>query len=67
MLNCVVLLNKLYTLDSDIEDTDHDRIESFLRVDLNDQYNSLEEVYDAINQQKLKKKKKIKNLLVCKK
>ena len=58
MLNCVNLLNKLYTLDSDIEDTDHDRIESFLRVDLNDQYNSLEEVYDAINQQKLKKKKR---------
>ena len=50
MLSFVVLLDKLYSLDSDIEDIDHDCIESFLRVDLNDQYNSFEEVYDAINQ-----------------
>ena len=42
----------LYRLDSDIEDIDHDCIESFLRVDLNDQYKSFNEVYDAINQQK---------------
>ena len=50
VLSFVVLLDKMYSLVSNIEDIDHDCIESFLRADLNDQYNSFEEVYNAINQ-----------------
>ena len=51
MLNCIVLLDKMYSLDGDMEDIDHTCIGSFLRIDLNEQYSSFEE---AINQQKIK-------------
>ena len=49
--NCVRLLCEYYSMDSDIEDINHDCLEHFLRVDLNDEFISFEEVYEAINKQ----------------
>ena len=55
MTNCVRLLWEYYAMDSDIEDIDHDCPEYFLRVDLKDEFSSFEEVYEAINEQEIKK------------
>ena len=49
MLNCCVLLDKCYSMESDIEDIDHDCLENFLRVDLNDEYENFKDIYEEIN------------------
>ena len=50
MLNCCVLLDKCFSLDSDIEGIDYDCIEVFLRIDLNNENETFEEFYETINQ-----------------
>ena len=55
LTNCVRLLCICYAMDSDIEHIDHDCLEYFLIVDLNDEFSSFEEVYEAINEQEIKK------------
>ena len=42
-------------MESDIENIDHDCLEYFLREDLREKFNSFEELYEAINEQKIKK------------
>ena len=54
ILNCCVVLDKYYTLDSDIEDIDHDCIELFLRIDLNEEFETFGELYETISQIKIK-------------
>ena len=67
MTNCVRLLCEYYAMDSNIEDIDHDCLEHFLRLDLNDEFSSFEELYEAINEQEIKKiLLNLKNLFVRK-
>ena len=54
MLNCCVLLDKCYSIESDIEDIDPDCLKKFLRVDLNDEYESFEDIYEGMNKIKIK-------------
>ena len=53
MLSCCILLDKCYGMDSDIEDIDHDCLESFLRIDLNEENETFEKLYEEINKIKL--------------
>ena len=55
MTNFVRLLCKYYAMHSNIEDIDHDCLEHFLRLDLNDEFSSFEELYEVINEQEIKK------------
>ena len=59
------MLDKCYSMDSDIEDIDHDCLGKFLRIDLNDEYENFVEFYEEINKIKIKnsafKEKNIKN------
>ena len=42
MLNCCVLLDKCYSMESDIDGIDHECLEGFLRCDLNEEYETFE-------------------------
>ena len=53
-LHIVVLLNKYYNKDSEIEFVDHDVMENFLDVTLNSQYDSFLELHKAIEDFKIK-------------
>ena len=70
-VNCATLLDKYYNKESDIYDIEHDCIEEFLRIDLNDECESFEEFCDLIDQIKTKAprhvKKQIRTDFVCKK
>ena len=55
MLNCCVLLDKCYSMESDIDSIDHEFLEQFLRCDSNDEYENFEDLYENINKIKMKK------------
>ena len=59
-VNCATLIGKYYNQESDIYDIDHYCVEEFLRVDLDGELESFEELYDLINETKIKKSQFIK-------
>lgn len=50
LIECSLLLHKYYNRDSEINNVDHDCIETFIKNDLNNEYVNFGELYDAINE-----------------
>ena len=54
VINCVCLLSECYNPDSDIKNIEHKFLRDFVHKNLNDESTSLEDIYAAINKQKIK-------------
>ena len=54
LIECYLLLDKYYNRDSEIDNVDHDCIETFIENDLNNKYENFGELYDAINELQIK-------------
>ena len=53
-IECSLLLDKYYNRDSEVDNVDHDSIETFIENNLNNEYENLGELYDAINELQIK-------------
>ena len=55
MLDCFALLDKYYAMDNNMQNLDHECMEEFVKVDLNDEYENFEDLYEEINKVQIKK------------
>ena len=53
-INYIRLLSKYYSMDSNIENIDHQSLQDILDGDLNSEFILFEDLYEAINKQKMK-------------
>ena len=53
LLCCCVLLDKCYSMESNIDSIDHECLEQFLRCDLNDEYENFEDFYEENQNKKI--------------
>ena len=63
VVNCAILIDKYYSIDSDIFDTDHDCMVQFLTRDVDEVYESFEELYNAIDKTKINTSRFIKKVI----
>ena len=70
-IKCSLLLGKYYNRDSEVDNVDHDSIETFIGNNLNNEYENFGALYDAINELQIKNSgfltKKLNNNLRLKK
>ena len=53
-INYIRLLSEYYSMDSNIENIDHQSLQDILDGDLNSEFILFEDLYEAINEQKMK-------------